>query len=198
MAQAAQVGQMAVADAGLRQRRGQRLAVELRVVARAGDGAHVGHQRHAVVAQQRDELLQRPGGVADGEDRLHRRAPALGRGWPRGCWRGVLVHSSCCLFSWSAPASGRQTTLQILGPEGTWLGDKLPGVGYLIPHVPQLPLPISPRAERASARRRCRGQPARRPPPAPTRRPDSWESPGLHGVPHIQDRRQHLPGRVHL
>ena len=65
----AQCGQVLVVDAEGRQRVGQRGLVELRVGARAGDGADVDHARDPAGAQAFDERVDAEGRMADGVDR---------------------------------------------------------------------------------------------------------------------------------
>ena len=61
-------GKVLVADARGRQRPRQRLAVELRVPERPGNGADVDDQRDRHALEQRDELRRGARGVADGEE----------------------------------------------------------------------------------------------------------------------------------
>src|SRR5262250_69420 len=57
---------MDVADPAARKRLAKRVMVELRVVARAGNGADVRHDRDREASKEIDELVQRPGGMPDG------------------------------------------------------------------------------------------------------------------------------------
>ena len=68
MAQSAQAFEMAITYASGVQARGERIGVELRIVAGFRDGADVDDASNAVGAKQRDEFTDGMGGVADGED----------------------------------------------------------------------------------------------------------------------------------
>ena len=73
-----------VADAAGAKGGREGLAIELRVAAGAGDGANVDDALDAMGAEERDEIVEKAGGVADGEDEglflgafaRHRRAVA--------------------------------------------------------------------------------------------------------------------------
>src|SRR6185436_5131706 len=65
-----------VGDPGTAEVVAQRIAVELRRMARIWRAAHVGDGRDAGAAQQRDEALGRMAGMSDGED-LGRHGPAM-------------------------------------------------------------------------------------------------------------------------
>ena len=64
-----------VVDAQLRRRAGERLALEVRVTARAGQAADVEQLAHAGALEQLDELLQRAPGVSDRVNNSHVRIP---------------------------------------------------------------------------------------------------------------------------
>ena len=57
---------MDLGDAGRWQGGGEFLPVELGIVARPGHGSYIDQGDHAIVAEQRDKLGLRAGGVADG------------------------------------------------------------------------------------------------------------------------------------
>jgi hypothetical protein len=70
---------------------------EVRHASRRGDGPHVDEQRHPVVAQQLDELVERPRRVSDCEDYFAR-------------WDGSIAGTTTCLtivlpLSWNDPDS---------------------------------------------------------------------------------------------
>ena len=64
-AQAAEQWEMNVPKVATRKGRAERLAVELRIVARAWNRPDVDHDRHLRCTKEVDELVQRPRGVAD-------------------------------------------------------------------------------------------------------------------------------------
>jgi MacB-like protein len=68
MAQAAEPGHVYVPDPCRAERLRQRVAIELRITARARHGAHVREAFDAVDAQQADEVFDGPGGMTDGKD----------------------------------------------------------------------------------------------------------------------------------
>ena len=72
MAQATQFFQMDVADASGAEMASQGFAIELGIVAGARNAADVYDALHAVRLQKLDEFLERPSGMADGEDRCMR------------------------------------------------------------------------------------------------------------------------------
>src|SRR5215831_937590 len=65
MTQSAEARHMDVSDAGRGERSGQVLEIELRVMARAWDGADVDEQLDSVRLQHRDEVLERAVRMAD-------------------------------------------------------------------------------------------------------------------------------------
>ena len=80
-----------VAQPGRGQGLAKRLGIEMRMHPRSGISPHVGDELDALTAQQADELLQRPGGVADGPDKggLH----------PRGTLAGSSGSATICSFA---------------------------------------------------------------------------------------------------
>ena len=58
---------MRIADAGILQRRGEGVAVELRIVARARYGTNINESGYRVAGKQSDKLSERARGVTDGQ-----------------------------------------------------------------------------------------------------------------------------------
>jgi len=69
--QASQPAEMHIADPGAAQLRGERLAIELRVVPRFGNAAHVHDAFDSVRTQQFEELFPSARGVPNGENGEH-------------------------------------------------------------------------------------------------------------------------------
>lgn len=62
--------EMRVADTRGGQSRGERLPTEVRMPPRSGKASHVGDVADAVGLEEREELVELPGRVSDGEDQL--------------------------------------------------------------------------------------------------------------------------------
>ena len=70
--QPAQTGQVRVLNAGSAESRRQQLTAELRIVARSRNRSYIEEASHTVLAEQADELLDRPRGMPDRENATRR------------------------------------------------------------------------------------------------------------------------------
>jgi len=90
LSQPAQPWQVAIREPGIAQGLGQRLRIELGIVAGSGNGADIDEMTDLMGTQQTDEFIDRSGRVADGPDC---RSPRHGAVWHRSQgfatgWRG--------------------------------------------------------------------------------------------------------------
>src|SRR2546426_3194432 len=93
---APEAGHEDIGDAGGGEARGERLAAELGVPARARDGPNIHELRHVVRAQESDQLLDGPRAVADGAN--HARAP-LAQSAENRCALPMWGQAQACTFA---------------------------------------------------------------------------------------------------
>src|SRR3989442_139379 len=93
---AAEAGHEDIGDAGGGEARGERLAAELGVPARARDGPNIHELRHVVRAQESDQLLDGLRAVADGAN--HARAP-LAQSAENRCALPMWGQAQACTFA---------------------------------------------------------------------------------------------------